>query len=90
MIPHLATLRALAAAAPSPPAGTAPASGAAALRRRFAALTTPVAHLLAGPAEPQEPPAPRPATTLVAVFESTLSPEDTADLIRRTGIAAAR
>jgi AcrR family transcriptional regulator len=66
--------------APTPPVGTA------ALRRRFATLTTPVASLLAGPSAPQEslePPASRP-TTLIAIFESTLPPAEAAAFISRT------
>lgn len=75
-----------AAVTPSPPAAGTPPAGTAALRRKFAALTTPVARLLTGKADPQEhsePQEPRPATTLVALFESTLPPAEAAALIRR-------
>lgn len=60
-------------------------AGPVGLRRRFADLTEPIAPLLAGASG--QAPAGRPATTLVALFESTLPAADLRDVIGRSGIA---
>lgn len=89
----VAAVRGLLAEWAATPAPQGP--GAAALRRRLAALTDPLTWLLAPPAQPPAAPtapaqADRHTTTLIAVLETSLPSEDAVAVLRHTGFADTR